>query len=131
MTFLANRMTSAVAFFLLAGSISPDNAIAQTSAQDIGNQTFISIVCPSIGQLATGIMELRQEGQDMSTVITTLTAGQKMPAKGVIMDLIISAYEFPQMSVAENRRNAVVEFSNDAQVDCYTKDWAAMGLLDN
>ena len=129
MTLLVKTMTRLLAFVLLAASTSPNIALAQTATSDAANDAFASIVCPMMGELATVTMRLRQEGNDMSTVIATLTAGQEMPAKGIVKDLIISAYKFPQMSVAENRRKAVVEFSNNAQVDCYTKDWVATGMV--
>ncbi len=113
--------------FLLAASTSPSVGFAQTIEGNTDNEVFASIICPVMGTLATVIMELRQKGTDMSVVIKKLTEGAKMPEKRIIMDIIISAYELPQMRVAENRSEAVVDFSNNYQVSCYTTDWAAAG----
>lgn len=129
--FLVKKMTCLSVVVLLAASASPVGGFAQTIKSNTVNEEFASTVCPMMGILATVIMQLRQKGTDMNVVVEKLTERAKMPEKRIIMDMIISAYQLPQMRVAENKSGAVVEFSNNYQVACYTRDWVAEGYATN
>jgi hypothetical protein len=132
MIFLVKKMTCLSVGVLLAASASSGVGVAQTIKRNTVNEEFASTICPLMGILATVIMQLRQNGINMNVVIEKLTEHAKTPdKKRLIMDMIISAYQLPQMRVAENKSGAVVEFSNNYQVACYTRDWVAEGYATN
>lgn len=75
-----------------------------------GEQSF----CKSLGELAYGIMELRQEGLPMSMV---MGISEDKLVQGMVMD----AYNRPRFSTDSYKQEAMENFRNDVEALCYKK----------
>lgn len=73
--------------------------------------------CGSMGELAEAVMTIRQSGVAMSLAMSVATANEAL--KEVATKLIIAAYDTPQFSVEENRKDAAMRFRNDFEVECF------------
>ena len=69
-------------------------------------------ICQDFANSAAMIMELRQNGADMSDVLQKLKGFE--PAKSIIM----AAWSVPQYSTLQYQRNAIVMFKNEVFLSC-------------
>jgi hypothetical protein len=75
--------------------------------------------CAAYGELAQTIMELRQSGTVMSTLIAAMKSDPNNPAADMAILLIKEAYGRPQFSTEKNKTLATTEFRNDTELACY------------
>lgn len=68
--------------------------------------------CPTWGQLAATIMELRQGGVSMAELMNVTD-------NDVARQLVIAAYDIPQYSTSRYKERAITEFANDVMLVCY------------
>lgn len=73
--------------------------------------------CGELGGLAEAMMTARQAGVLMSKIMAeAANQGELAP---IMQKLAVAAYDTPQFSVEENRRDAAVRFRNDFEVECF------------
>ncbi|RUU86450.1 hypothetical protein EOB59_28890 [Mesorhizobium sp. M7A.F.Ca.MR.176.00.0.0] len=75
--------------------------------------------CAAMGRLARSIMEKRQEGVDMSAMMSALETTSDKGFIPVAKAIVIDAYAIPRWNGAEIKRRSIMDFSNDIQVKCY------------
>lgn len=71
--------------------------------------------CSSVGELARTIMEKRQAGVSMETLMNAVSMKEN---NGLVEELVISAYEKSQYNGADYKRKAIAEFRDDAYLQC-------------
>jgi hypothetical protein len=103
-------LTAAV--LALAAPAHAETATAEPETQDI---------CQIIGILAGGVMEFRQDGIELSTVMSRLEENPDFSAefKSVIRELAIEAYKTP---IHFNPEAGIIEaasFRNEYELACY------------
>lgn len=69
-------------------------------------------LCTETSGLAEVIMRNRQSGVPMSAMVA------KVPSDSLAMHLIVDAYVYPRMSLAENQENYIRDFADEAMLDC-------------
>lgn len=74
--------------------------------------------CSSMGELAKTIMEKRQSGIFMETIMQVIDENDNGPTMKFTEELIISAYETPLCHTEETKRLAIREFQNKAYLKC-------------
>jgi hypothetical protein len=74
--------------------------------------------CAMIGELAEAIMDGRQSGMAMSTMMGIVPAKED-PARDLIAALIAEAYDSPRFGTPQNQRRAVQDFRNNVEAQCF------------
>ena len=73
-------------------------------------------ICITVGDAAAAIMQLRQKGMPLATMIATIPDNQIGP---IIREMILEAYaDYPQMHTSEMRQLYVNQFRDDWLADC-------------
>jgi hypothetical protein len=92
--------------------------VASTLA--IGSPATPTENCTVIGGLARKIMEARQNGVDMSAVMSGFDKVDGDPDfKILAKDVVIQAYATPLFNGEEYQQRTISEFSNEMQLKCY------------
>jgi hypothetical protein len=73
--------------------------------------------CGSMGELAATIMENRQSGVSMATMMEAVP-GEGNSTSELSETLIISAFETPRYSTDQMQKRAVEEFRDEAYLSC-------------
>ncbi|QND57866.1 hypothetical protein [Mesorhizobium huakuii] len=82
------------------------------------NADILTDNCTAIGELARSIMQKRQNGTDMSVMMSVVEKlADDDPIKGIGKSMVIMAYEMPLFS--EFKERTISEFANQVQVKCY------------
>lgn len=80
--------------------------------------------CRLLGDLAEKVMTLRQQDQPMSSVMSDLVQPIADPAaRKMTRDIVIAAYKQPSWRTAEVRAQALAEFRNAIELECYEAVW--------
>jgi len=87
---------------------------ATASARDLG--AFDFEYCKVKEELAGQIMEARQMGRPMSSVMDTVRAGSGDPQFAV--KAVQKAYDEPRFNSSANQRRAVIDFSSSYYAAC-------------
>ena len=69
-------------------------------------------ICADVGLLAEAVMDARKSGVSLA-VGMEISAGNA-PA----LEIVMAAWEYPRMNVAENRQRAVSDFRDDWHLMC-------------
>ena len=69
--------------------------------------------CQSAGDLAQVIMERRQDGTPMSTLMNLIQGNE------IARLMIVEAYKVPRMAMPANQRREVEDFRNMMEMVCY------------
>lgn len=75
------------------------------------------LLCTKLGELAEQVMILRQKEHPISDLMANVPDG---PTGEMFAKMIIAAYEQPSYSTLENQQDAIEEFRNDWELQCYT-----------
>jgi hypothetical protein len=86
--------------------VAASSAVAETKQE----------TCTLIGKLAAVIMEKRQDGVDMSSLM-------EIAESEIVKRMVIFAYDTPRYSSEDYKRTAVQDFANEAMGVCYGSDW--------
>lgn len=76
-------------------------------------------ICPYIGILAETVMEQRQAGIPMSTVLAVASTVDSVFVQEAVRELAAMAYDLPRSLSAEYRTIAVQDFRIMAEATCY------------
>jgi len=71
-------------------------------------------ICETLGDVAYKVMELRQGGVPMSTVM-------QISDSELVQAIIVDAYDQPRFSTDSYKQNAMNDFRNYVEVECYKK----------
>jgi hypothetical protein len=74
--------------------------------------------CEKIEKLARAIMEKRQDGYQMSTLMGVMNKNDNEAAKNILKIMIIDAYDYPNYSTVEMERETITEFGNKYYKHC-------------
>ena len=77
-------------------------------------------VCETVESLAAAIMENRQVGTKLSTMLNSST-------NELVVAIIIEAYEQPRMSSKKNQEMMIVDFANKVMLKCVKQGLDKMG----
>jgi len=69
-------------------------------------------ICETLGDVAYKVMELRQGGVPMSTVM-------QISDSELVQAIVVDAYDQPRFSTDSYKREATNDFRNDVEVQCY------------
>ncbi|MEI8717351.1 hypothetical protein [Mesorhizobium sp. ISC11] len=84
------------------------------------NSKTLTANCTAIGSLARTIMDKRQSGTDMSTLMSVVEdIKEGDPIKELGKQIVIQAYAMPFFNGEELKQRTISEFANDFQVKCY------------
>ena len=84
-------------------------------------------LCMSMGSIAKTIMEKRQQGAELSKMLTAFGAAEeemapdstaKKTALGSVMHILKAAYEVPRWNTSKLQQNAITDFSNEVLLTC-------------
>ncbi len=98
------KFTIALAAILIAGTAHAQKGDRQPSDP-----------CKNLGQIAWGIMNMRQTGKPLHELIEQASS-TKNP---LLKEMIIKAYERPSYPDGPGKTQAATEFRNDIEVVCY------------
>lgn len=79
-------------------------------------------VCPAFGEIAETIMQNRQGGTSLSSmmgVVDSIAEGQNSDVKTFLRGLIMDAYAVPRFQALANQQRATEDFRNAVERDCY------------
>ncbi len=82
-------------------------------------QEKVDELCTNLGELADVVMTKRQEGMRMSDMMKLMSAQTSEEDATRHRAIVAAAYNYPQMMVAENRAQFVIEFRNDTEAACF------------
>ena len=99
---------------ILASVLGMSLCVAPISA----NAEQTSGECSVIGSLAQNIMEGRQSGREMSSMISATVSVPDNPYADLGILLIIEAFRRPQFFTDIEKDRAVTEFRNEAELVC-------------
>jgi len=71
-------------------------------------------ICETLGDVAYKVMELRQGGVPMSTVM-------QISDSKLVEAIVVDAYDQPRFSTDSYKRESANDFRNDVEVQCYKK----------
>lgn len=74
------------------------------------------VFCRTFGEVAGTFMKLRQMDAPLSDMIDMLEEG---PARALMIEVIMDAYSRPSYSTPSNQQEAIDEFRNDWELQCY------------
>ena len=74
--------------------------------------------CAQLGEIADSIMHSRQSGDALSEMIDLAKSFGGDLGK-VLTQITIDAYEEPKWRTEENKQNAISEFRNKVELQCY------------
>ncbi|OBU53826.1 hypothetical protein A9K69_08550 [Stenotrophomonas maltophilia] len=74
-------------------------------------------LCKSIGGYAKSVMDNRQNGVPMSEMMELAATGEGGVASAA-QEIIVDAYDYPRMSVEENKATATRDFENKVYLEC-------------
>ena len=98
--------TLIVALMMVAG-------IAQAAP---ATQEDLDKLCVSYGNAAESLMQARQEGVALSTLLSPLTGN---PAAKMMRPLVIDAFTVPRYNTDEFKKQAVIDFRAKAELVCF------------
>lgn len=75
-------------------------------------------ICPTLGAAAKGIMEFRQAGVPLSSIMVAFTDDGSSVQK-VMKAIVLDAYAHPIMSLERNKISYIHEFENKILLECY------------
>lgn len=82
-------------------------------------------VCTKVSQLAEALMDVRQSGVGMAAVLKNIKPElEKLKGQfpkiieDMPLNVLMAAYEYPLMSLPENKKSAITEFANQQMVKC-------------
>ena len=76
--------------------------------------------CSVLGDTSAKIMLARQGGMPMSKMMGIANGLSDDPETKILMtEIIVAAYDVPRYSVEENMTEAVIDFRNDVELECY------------
>ncbi len=82
--------------------------------------------CPSLGGMASTIMEARQEGFVMSDLMAIVDVAAPQSSDytpeyhAIARSVVIDAYNQPAFRTPEHRARAIVDFRNSVEAICYS-----------
>jgi hypothetical protein len=100
------KKTLIVALMMVAGI-----AYGETATQE-----DLDKICVSYGNAAESLMQARQSGVSMSSMMAPLTGN---PAAKMMRPLIIEAFTVPRYSTGDFKRQAVNDFRAKAELACF------------
>jgi hypothetical protein len=71
-------------------------------------------ICETLGDVAYKVMELRQGGVPVSTVM-------QISDSKLVEAIVVDAYDQPRFSTDSYKRESIDNFRNDVEVQCYKK----------
>ncbi len=74
-------------------------------------------LCKKIGGYARSVMDNRQNGVPMSEAMDVIATATESVATAA-RQIIIEAYDYPRMSVEENKLSATTDFENKVYLEC-------------
>lgn len=74
--------------------------------------------CKSASRLSRMIMQLRQDGKDLSGVMDTISKTGDSDSQKMATDLVMEAYKEPRYQTAEMQQKSVDDFANDIYLRC-------------
>ncbi len=74
-------------------------------------------MCVGIGEFAATLMQNRQTGVPMSSIMARLPGDD--PSTNAVRAIVISAYEVPRWGSPEFQANAIADFRNAIELQCY------------
>ena len=76
--------------------------------------------CAELGQLAAGIMELRQMGTPVNELFNLFNGPETPPESRALMrQMILLAYDMPRFSTERIKSEAAADFANQYMIVCY------------
>jgi len=93
---------------------SPQDNQSQTP-KDTQNSPSVSKLCEAWGKVAAKIMESRQAGMPMSTLMEISKEDKTQQA------LIVKAYEHPHLQTKEYIQKSIGDFRDEVYLDCFKK----------
>jgi hypothetical protein len=74
--------------------------------------------CKSASQLARTIMQLRQDGKDMSGIVDSIGKTGDADSQKTATDLVLEAYKEPRYQTEGMQKKSVDDFGNDIYLRC-------------
>ena len=103
----------------IALALAASPAQAETAQAEPKVETWTDI-CPDMGETAETVMNSRQEGSTLSSLITILDDLPMHPdLKEYFRVMTFAAFEETRWRTAENKRRAVEEFRERWELSCY------------
>lgn len=78
----------------------------------------LSSRCKSMSELASIIMQKRQEGVPMSEIVEKVVNTTPQPLQEVLRLTAISAYDKPRFNTPEIQQKTILDFENEAYLTC-------------
>lgn len=75
--------------------------------------------CATLGETSATIMDTRQSGAPMSSLMQAANDLPDADLGQLMRDVIVAAYEVPRYSSAGMKKQAVQEFQNRIERECY------------
>jgi len=83
-------------------------------------QQALDTFCSSISTLATSIMRSRQNGLPLTTLMDVVALKSKEAMTGdMARRMILQAYDQPRFSTDSYKARAVIDFANEAALECH------------
>lgn len=102
---------------ILSPAVSTTPAMAMTEAQSIIEY------CAATGELARGIMSIRQHG---ASLISQISRVEERAADAhwdrIETEMILQAYRYPKMEYPENRDQLIEGFKNNWELICLERE---------
>ncbi len=120
---MARLTTGLLAALVLAGCAqSNDPAVtAQADRQELGDpKAYSEIDCEALAELAEGVMEARQAGIELSTVLKAAYPDIERPLEPLVRGVAVAAYESPRIGPDQRLEvdRSVRDFKNDNYLAC-------------
>lgn len=75
-------------------------------------------LCESQNDIATTIMQKRQQGVPMITMMKVASQTKEAPIRDLLISMTRAAYEYPKFSTPEHQQRQVVEFADQIYIQC-------------
>jgi hypothetical protein len=86
----------------------------------ISSTAYASDICANLSTMATSIMEARQMGLPINTLLQAVETGAEGDATmlEISTTLVLEAYETPKYSTEPMKEEAATEFGNKMYIEC-------------
>jgi hypothetical protein len=78
-------------------------------------------VCKTVAELATTIMELRQDGMQIVHIVEAINLKDNIEFNNFIISLIKRAYSVPIFEAHRMKQQTIFDFTNEVYLECITE----------
>ncbi|UCI21078.1 hypothetical protein FJ970_09050 [Mesorhizobium sp. B2-1-8] len=96
-----------------------DRTNTPASGETVEGTKTLTANCTALGSLARSIMEKRQDGTDMSAMMSVVDRFDVESFKPIARSMVMMAYSMPRFNGEEFKQKTILDFSNQVQLACY------------